>query len=219
MPKGLQGFQKGNKYGVRFERGQMSWNKGKSMSEKQKQKLREVWDKKKIVKHCLECGNIFKVSPCFNHKKFCSRACHFKNIHKQAQINTQLRLQKKLNAPQKKRIAWNKGKKCPQLSECQKGRKATKGSFKAGILHHNWKGGKCRNKQYLSNPKYRKWRLKVFMRDNFTCVSCGKVGGHLEAHHIKRWIQYPKLRYVVENGITLCKECHKLTDNYGNKRN
>lgn len=26
------------------------------------------------------------------------------------------------------------------------------------------------------------------------------------------------IRYDVENGITLCKECHKLTNNYKNKK-
>lgn len=30
----------------------------------------------------------------------------------------------------------------------------------------------------------------------------------LEAHHIKSWKNYPKLRYKVSNGKTLCYECH-----------
>ena len=57
--------------------------------------------------------------------------------------------------------------------------------------------------------EYANWRLNVFKRDNFTCVNCGKVGGELNAHHIKEYSKYPKLRYKVSNGVTLCVECHR----------
>lgn len=55
---------------------------------------------------------------------------------------------------------------------------------------------------------YDKWRLAVFERDNYTCVSCDKVGGRLHAHHIKSYDDYPELRLVVSNGSTLCPPCH-----------
>lgn len=57
---------------------------------------------------------------------------------------------------------------------------------------------------------YREWRLAVFVRDNYSCVDCGISGAkaYLEADHIKQWAFYPELRYDVDNGRTLCKDCH-----------
>jgi len=76
------------------------------------------------------------------------------------------------------------------------------------ICHEQlWRGGK---RPHHSHWKYSQWRTKVYERDNFTCVNCQNVGGYLEAHHIKSWAKYPKLRYNVQNGITLCEECHKI---------
>lgn len=57
--------------------------------------------------------------------------------------------------------------------------------------------------------EYKEWRKAVFIRDGFTCQLCGKVGGTLNAHHIKPYARYPELRFVVDNGITLCQSCHK----------
>jgi hypothetical protein len=92
----------------------------------------------------------------------------------------------------------------------------------SGSNHWNWKGGLAKDKR--TGKLYSQWRSDVFTRDNWTCQTCGTrssvgIRVYLEAHHIKSWSEYPKLRYKLDNGVTLCKECHKLTDNYKGKNN
>ena len=69
-----------------------------------------------------------------------------------------------------------------------------------------------KNRNY-SSPQYKKWRKLVFQRDNYTCALCGIQGGQkgkgIVAHHIKKWSQFPDLRFHIDNGITLCRTpCH-----------
>lgn len=84
----------------------------------------------------------------------------------------------------------------------------------------NYKDGKCNQRLLLrARLKLKEWRREIFRRDKFTCQKCGdNKGGNLQAHHIKTFSKYPRLRYKLKNGITLCRECHKKTDNYGYKK-
>jgi hypothetical protein len=64
---------------------------------------------------------------------------------------------------------------------------------------------------YRHNKEYIDWRKSVFERDLYTCQKCKVRGGSLEAHHIKLFKDYIELRYEINNGMTLCKKCHKQT--------
>lgn len=86
-----------------------------------------------------------------------------------------------------------------------------------GENHWRWKGGQKRYR-HCGGRDVDEWRTKVFERDNWTCQTCRSRGVYLEAHHIKSWAKYPELRFIVENGVTLCLGCHKLTDNYKGKK-
>lgn len=65
-------------------------------------------------------------------------------------------------------------------------------------------------KKERKDSKNERWRVAVFLRDNHQCQACGdKKGGNLEAHHLYNWKHHPNKRYDTENGISLCKTCHK----------
>lgn len=84
---------------------------------------------------------------------------------------------------------------------------------KDGVIHITYGNKKFqweKTKQQLRHSKeYIKWRNNVFKRDKYVCQICNKLGGNLNAHHIKSFKSYPDLRLNVDNGITLCEECHK----------
>lgn len=89
-----------------------------------------------------------------------------------------------------------------------------------------WKGGVKYSRVERATHEYNKWRKSVFSKDNYTCVKCGAHSGGqgsqvvLNAHHIKNWADNVDSRYDVENGITLCKDCHmKFHSLFGKKNN
>jgi len=53
----------------------------------------------------------------------------------------------------------------------------------------------------------KEWKQKVFKRDNYCCQNC-ESETNLNAHHIFSVEKYPKKKYDVNNGITLCHSCH-----------
>lgn len=63
----------------------------------------------------------------------------------------------------------------------------------------------------ICGAMYREWRSAVFERDSYTCKFCGdSTGGNLNAHHMYSYVRYKDAALNVDNGITLCKECHKF---------
>jgi 5-methylcytosine-specific restriction endonuclease McrA len=69
----------------------------------------------------------------------------------------------------------------------------------------------------MSNDKKRirqAFRDAVFARDGHRCRVCGwssqgsSLVGSLDAHHITDRTLMPNGGYVIENGVSLCPECH-----------
>ena len=90
------------------------------------------------------------------------------------------------------------------------------GNIPRGPEHPNWKGGVSDGWSKLKcSDEYKKWREAVYERDNYTCQWCGDSRGHnLNAHHIKHRSTHSELTCSVNNGITLCKRCHRALHSF-----
>ena len=60
-----------------------------------------------------------------------------------------------------------------------------------------------------TSAEYQQWRQDVRKRDRNTCRRCG-FDTNLEVHHIKPLVKYPEFAAELENGLTLCGNCHSL---------
>lgn len=58
--------------------------------------------------------------------------------------------------------------------------------------------------------EYRAWRFAVMCRDGFKCLRCGSKK-NLNAHHcFELWAKNPCRRLDINNGATVCEDCHCL---------
>jgi 5-methylcytosine-specific restriction endonuclease McrA len=79
----------------------------------------------------------------------------------------------------------------------------------------NWHGGiKTENKKIRDSDEYVAMRQYVMKRDNYTCVSCGQIGGKLFAHHWFPFSIFVQYRIDADNMTTLCEKCHRKLDFY-----
>lgn len=60
----------------------------------------------------------------------------------------------------------------------------------------------------LTDPRWQKIRLKIFERDNWTCVSCDRKDVTLHVHHIKYLPNLEPWEYDNSMLVTYCEYCH-----------
>ena len=56
---------------------------------------------------------------------------------------------------------------------------------------------------------YYNWRKQIHERSNYTCQKCNRRHVKLEAHHLDSYNLFPKKRYWIRNGASLCCKCHR----------
>lgn len=184
--------------------GQEPWNKDKKMPEGTGDKISaKLKNKPKPPRTKEHCENISKSkvgenNPMFD-KKHTQEALDKMHV---AQLGNTKNLGHRLPLESRKK-----------MSEDRKGDKS-----------HTWKGGVTPMRRMIRESfEYREWIKEIFKRDNFTCQECDERGDYLHAHHIKTFSQILEENNIttleqakeckdlwdINNGITLCKKCHK----------
>ena len=189
-----------------------------------------------ISKLCENCGKVIERGrdhKAFERARFCCPECYWASLK-----GKKLRYKKELHKKEYIFCACGCGQLIPKFDKRHRKRKYVightaigrkikfskewlekvtkaniiKGKLHKGKNHWNWKGGKTsKNHRIRRSKEYKEWRLAVYARDHYTCQDCGThcTSKTIVAHHLKSFNDYPELRFKVDNGITLCRSCHK----------
>lgn len=161
-----------------------------------------------LVRKCLYCKSNFRTYKSQN-KRFCSKKCV--DMYK---VGT---------------LPWNTGltkNTSASLFQSSKKHLGENNSMfgKYGDKSGNWQGGKTSLQMMIrTSDRYFQWRSDVFKRDNYKCLICGKNSNKLHVDHIVPFsvIVYEnkiktlseanncELLWNIDNGQTICQECHK----------
>ena len=168
--------------------------------------LGQGWNKGLKKKgYCMICKNemiIWRGEKWINKYKTCSKKCKIEAIKKARaeQIFTEETKLKQSLARQGKRLFPYTIAKI------------------SGSNHYNWKGGNNNPLKILrASYDYKKWQKGIIQRDNKICDICKIKKEKVWADHIKPFALYPKLRFDLGNGRTICVDCALRLPTHGNR--
>lgn len=132
-------------------------------------------------------------------------------------INSKTKLNFICPCGNKHSMTWLKYRMSP-YKKCKKCADKLNGLRIQGINHPSYNPNiseEDRLDRRLSH-KNKVWRAEVYKRDNYSCKCCNQKKVELNAHHLDGYNWCKEKRHDVDNGITLCIECHVLFHkNYG----
>lgn len=169
-----------------------------------------------MEKKCKQCKTVFRKPYTCSKKvweasKYCSKTCNLLSYPSRAE-----------------KVCIE----CKKTFSVRNYRKDTAHFCSQDCSHKHRNSGKYKADYAIRRyPIYQEWRISIFERDNYTCVTCDVRGGELHADHIKPFaiIIYEnkldtlekmilcKELWDTENGRTLCASCHRKTDTYGRR--
>jgi len=140
-----------------------------------------------------------------NHLRKDIDTCKAKNLYAEGECMSEIGRRLEVSSKTVRRALIESDVEIKTLSETLKGKRGGKNNAN----YRPWLTEEDRDSSrdsYKSNT----WRIAVFDRDGYFCLSCGDAkGGNLNAHHILPYSIAKNKRWDVENGATLCVKCHR----------
>lgn len=184
-----------------------------------------------MSKYCLECnkeyfrrkwGKHIEKKERWEKRQFCSHECSNKSpirIKKCIRYGfiprTAFKSEEMLG---EKHPQWKGGK--PRCLDCNASLSAYHAKYckkhfglhQRGPDHPTWiedRTHEIEMKLLRSSDMCKEWKHTCLKRDKYKCrIQNQDCSGKLEIHHILPWRNHPKLRFDVNNGITLCHAHH-----------
>lgn len=202
---------------------QKGYSEKKNRAKKEERKLREsklnplliskgVKPRRGVIMECLVCGKekYIRASHFKKSTKYCSKKCYNIIQYKNSRRKCIICEKDFICYPSAIRLRNRKtcSMKCRSKLAVQRGEERRKNQPTVK-----------KNRAIRYSKKFTDWRNAVYKRDNYTCQKCkarSKKSNpvYLEPHHIKQFAFYPKVRFDINNGITLCEKCHKKIRHY-----
>jgi len=178
------------------------WSLGKHHTKETREKMSKalIGNKRALGCKCSE-ENKKRISSLHKGKKVSKET-----LKKMSLSSPKVWLGKKFSEEHKKKIGIsNLGKKM-SADAIRKMKESKRGE-------NHWRWYKDRTKLKKQEDRrtsaVHEWRKNIYERDNWECrINNKECNGRIEAHHILNWVDYPELRYDINNGVTLCKYHH-----------
>jgi len=205
---------------MRFTKGNVAWNKGIPCSNEKKKKISQTlkghipWNKGKTDVYSEETKEAmskttFKEGHIPWNKGKVGIISGDKNPFYGKKHTEETK--KKMSESHKDCIPWNKGKVNVFSKETRLKMSQNRVGKQKGENNPAWKGGVTPLNNLIRKTKeYKEWAISVYKKYKYICQCCGIKckAKNIIAHHIKSFTYFPKLRFDINNGVTLCRSCH-----------